>query len=417
MHCAGRFNEVRLARSRADRTLYHPNLDVAVGEGDLLTTLKEGESLPIGSTCMEETSLASTSPRRHSPNFPKCSLGVGGHVLRPFPEKGSSFGSSASSSAEMSLNKSSDEEGKEGGEEMDEGSSDGSPSTIEEWNKIFTTVSSTANSSHDADTSHGHVDAASRSDEALVSSQESSHERVRAEGPFKGEGGGGVEFNAVKIVSKDVFWTRVQGQKERSDALVREVLAQVLLSSHFLAPTSLFNLERSYGQRGPPSPFLPSALWCLSDGNLPIVQILGVFESMDHFVIEMEYMEGRDLHNYLLSTRDCSLPERHVCQIVSQLVDAVSLCSRLGIAHRDIKLTNITIPKQRPAGSETDEFFAIKLADFGMAGFVGADRKLKGRCGTAGYVAPDILRARPNDSYHLNVDMFSVHYTKSRVFF
>eukprot|EP01037_Dinobryon_pediforme_P041796 gene41796-51778_t len=43
-----------------------------------------------------------------------------------------------------------------------------------------------------------------------------------------------------------------------------------------------------------------------------------------------------------------------------------------------------------------------------MAGFVCSDRKLKGRCGTPGYVAPDILRAGKKDSYPLNVDMFSI---------
>ena len=41
----------------------------------------------------------------------------------------------------------------------------------------------------------------------------------------------------------------------------------------------------------------------------------------------------------------------------------------------------------------------IKLADFGMAGFIGRDGRLKGRCGTPGYVAPDILKAGLNESY------------------
>ena len=50
---------------------------------------------------------------------------------------------------------------------------------------------------------------------------------------------------AVKRVKKDVFWTRVQNQQERADSLVREVLAQVLLSSHFLGPNSLSKLQKS----------------------------------------------------------------------------------------------------------------------------------------------------------------------------
>ena len=158
-----------------------------------------------------------------------------------------------------------------------------------------------------------------------------------------------------------------------------------------------------------------------------------MFETMDDFSMELELMQSTDLHETIASLdSDEYLSERHVKQIISQLVDAVSLCNRLGIAHRDIKLSNITIPRNvdrykeayrriksrnnNGGGTdgllgeedEDDSFFPVKLADFGMAGFVCSDRKLKGRCGTPGYVAPDILRAGKKDSYPLNVDMFSV---------
>lgn len=51
----------------------------------------------------------------------------------------------------------------------------------------------------------------------------------------------------------------------------------------------------------------------------------------------------------------------------------------------------------------------IKLADFGMAGFISPETdSLRGRCGTPGYVAPEILKAQIRDSYPSNVDMFSI---------
>jgi len=81
---------------------------------------------------------------------------------------------------------------------------------------------------------------------------------------------------------------------------------------------------------------------------------------------------------------------------------------RLGIAHRDIKLSNITFPRSERDLSDECENIFIKLADFGMAGFVGKDGKLRGRCGTPGYVAPDILRAGINEAYGINVDLFSI---------
>jgi serine/threonine protein kinase len=89
-------------------------------------------------------------------------------------------------------------------------------------------------------------------------------------------------------------------------------------------------------------------------------------------------------------------------------LDAVNLCNTCGIAHRDIKLQNITFPienRQKHLGGDTgesdnphspqdsgdrygdeyayeeeeEEDLSIKLADFGMAGFVGKDGLLRGR--------------------------------------
>jgi serine/threonine protein kinase len=60
------------------------------------------------------------------------------------------------------------------------------------------------------------------------------------------------------------------------------------------------------------------------------------------------------------------------------------------------------------AEAEDADEIVVKLADFGMAGFIGRDGRLRGRCGTPGYVAPDIINAQPHESYHMNVDMFSV---------
>merc|ERR1711916_81107 len=102
----------------------------------------------------------------------------------------------------------------------------------------------------------------------------------------------------------------------------------------------------------------------------------------------------------------------------------------MGIAHRDIKLSNIIFPQKRDSGKRielTDDsdtskdidskaqsfsYFQdveIRLADFGMAGFISPETDtLRGRCGTPGYVAPEILKAQTRDAYPSNVDMFSI---------
>jgi serine/threonine protein kinase len=212
------------------------------------------------------------------------------------------------------------------------------------------------------------------------------------------------DFCALKLVSKEVFWDRVKTGKERGDSLVREVLSQVLRSSHFLAPLSLMQLESNFLNNR-------CSLNDISENSqIPIVQIFSIFETMKGFSLELELMESMDLFDKMSQLG--RMEEHYVRQVVSQLVEAVALCNRLGIAHRDIKLSNITFPINNhhlnDDEDEEEDFIAIKLADFGMAGFVGSDRKLRGRCGTPGYIAPDILKAGVNECYGLNVDMFSV---------
>jgi serine/threonine protein kinase len=191
-----------------------------------------------------------------------------------------------------------------------------------------------------------------------------------------------------------------------------------------------------------------------------------MFETVDGFALELEMMQHVNLFDHLMAQGH--FPESHVRLIVGQLVDAVQVCNSAGVAHRDIKLSNITYPFPRladlvgssqqrvpvrthsvsshenlngqrdhhqhhhmnttrssqslaysdsSAGDDNNskqeedclsDTVKIKLADFGMAGFVSKDGLLRGRCGTPGYVAPDIFHAGMHEGYSINVDMFSV---------
>jgi calcium/calmodulin-dependent protein kinase I len=91
-----------------------------------------------------------------------------------------------------------------------------------------------------------------------------------------------------------------------------------------------------------------------------------------------------------------------VKQVASQLTLAAKLCIDIGIAHRDIKLSNITFPKEE-AYSTSDGQLYVKLADFGMAGFKDIDNQLKGRCGTPGWFF--------NNTYILYIYIYIYIYT------
>lgn len=264
---------------------------------------------------------------------------------------------------------------------------------------------------------------------------------------------------ALKVVSKEIFWGRVQTGRERGDALVREVLAQMLIATHYADHPKLilhseynvqpylnkyeYNIhsnntsmvvEGQYNQpttrdtgnteigetwntetrdTGNPLPTTTTATTTTTPHrHLPIVQLLSAFETPQGFAIELQLMQSIDLFDLLSGVG--VLPEYHVQCIIAQLIEAVSLCNTLGIAHRDIKLSNICFSMYQYNSHSVQSLLQSKtpikihLADFGMSGFIGSDKQLRGRCGTPGYVAPDILNADTNASYGLNIDIFSV---------
>ena len=89
------------------------------------------------------------------------------------------------------------------------------------------------------------------------------------------------------------------------------------------------------------------------------------------------------------------------------------------MAHRDIKPANILICGGKQQSSKSNDTAAsvsaasahIKVCDFGMATFVGVDGQVRGRCGTPGYVAPEIFSAGTYGGYGNKVDVFSAGVT------
>ncbi len=82
---------------------------------------------------------------------------------------------------------------------------------------------------------------------------------------------------------------------------------------------------------------------------------------------------------------------------MEQVLLTVDFIHQKDIVHRDIKLDNILINKKEEGQ------YNVKIADFGMATFSSGQLYIK--CGTPGYVAPEILRS---EGYTNKCDIFSV---------
>ena len=96
---------------------------------------------------------------------------------------------------------------------------------------------------------------------------------------------------------------------------------------------------------------------------------------------------------------DCtSIPEATSRVIMEQMLLALDFFHRKKIIHRDIKLDNILITR-----IEDQTSYEIRIADFGLATFTPNEEYIAHRCGSPGYVAPEVLKGKP---YNYKADIF-----------
>ena len=72
---------------------------------------------------------------------------------------------------------------------------------------------------------------------------------------------------------------------------------------------------------------------------------------------------------------------------------------KFDIAHRDIKLDNIIFRDEKSLDPV--------IADFGLATFTDDEPYIFNRCGTPGFIAPEITRMRENRKVRVSCDIFS----------
>ncbi|KAJ1280045.1 hypothetical protein BS78_04G202500 [Paspalum vaginatum] len=133
-------------------------------------------------------------------------------------------------------------------------------------------------------------------------------------------------------------------------------------------------------------------------GNPGVVQVHAVYEDEAWTHTVMDLCPGPDLLEWVGLRGGAPVPEPVAAAIVAQVVQALALCHRRGVAHRDVKPDNILV--DAPDGSDDEEAEAeaeaaprARLADFGSAAWVGAGGlgRAEGLVGTPHYVAPEVV--------------------------
>lgn len=121
-----------------------------------------------------------------------------------------------------------------------------------------------------------------------------------------------------------------------------------------------------------------------------IIKILEVFENKKFVFIVTDYASRGDLLKYM--KEHGVFKEHRAKPIVAQILKSLEYCHSKAILHRDIKLDNILLDKD----------MQVKLCDFGVSRYM-SDEKIKERCGTPAYIAPEIINGGGYSKFQADV--------------
>ncbi|KAF9140119.1 hypothetical protein BG015_001788 [Linnemannia schmuckeri] len=127
-----------------------------------------------------------------------------------------------------------------------------------------------------------------------------------------------------------------------------------------------------------------------------VVQFLGEFRQGDHLCLRLEWMPKTVLD---IIRKRATLQETR--QIILGAASGLRFLHKKNFVHRDVKPENVLVSGSAPR-------MAVKIADFGLAGYMKDGRKLRGPCGTRTYQAPEMLEDGGKKEYGSAVDMFSL---------
>ena len=126
-----------------------------------------------------------------------------------------------------------------------------------------------------------------------------------------------------------------------------------------------------------------------------ILNIMELYEGNHYIYCLCQYIRGETLMTSLI--KQGAQTENKSLNILFQILQALDYLQKQKIIHRDIKPENIML-----AGSVNE--IDVKIIDLGFATRVSDQDLLFKRCGTPGYVAPEILQGK---DYDTKADVFS----------
>ncbi|XP_063136902.1 sperm motility kinase Y-like [Rattus norvegicus] len=154
--------------------------------------------------------------------------------------------------------------------------------------------------------------------------------------------------------------------------------AKVLLAHHRLTGTPVaVKVLRKDKQWFQPAMMEANIMRKINHPN--IVSLIQVIEKETRIYLIMELVEGQELYQYIRESGH--IEEDEARQIFEQILSAVSYCHGKGIVHRDLKLDNIMIDKNKK----------VKVIDFGLSNQFQPGKMPNHHCGTYSFGSPELL--------------------------
>jgi len=141
---------------------------------------------------------------------------------------------------------------------------------------------------------------------------------------------------------------------------------------------------------------------CLNHKN--ILNLYEIYETEHSIYLVVDLLSGGELISKIKSSEK---PQtfNEIATLIKHLLEALEHMHKRSIMHRDIKPENLLL-------RDSSNIFDIVLADFGLSAKLKQPIEdiLFKRCGTPGFVAPEILSYKEGKSefYNEKCDIFSV---------
>uniref|UniRef100_A0A915EUQ6 G protein-coupled receptor kinase n=1 Tax=Ditylenchus dipsaci TaxID=166011 RepID=A0A915EUQ6_9BILA len=126
-----------------------------------------------------------------------------------------------------------------------------------------------------------------------------------------------------------------------------------------------------------------------------VVSLAYAYETKDALCLVLTLMNGGDLKFHLYTLSPGGFTEKRVQFYAAEITLGLQHLHRERILYRDLKPENILL----------DDFGHVRISDLGLAVELKENEPIKGRVGTVGYMAPEIVK---NERYSYGVDWWGL---------